>query len=200
LGLCVVGLIAIAAIAVMTGGRGIGSTSPNQETPFSTIPPTLVSTIIDPSSLPTDTNIPPTNVPTILPTAVPTITPTRIPTSTNTPACGAKYPSRLQPNRDAGVCTSKAERLIIREYASLSAPEIFRIYTGEVIHMLEGPICADDFWWWKVNIYSGTPYGFDTNIAPTWNPMGTTEQTVSGWAREGWDTTDPYFICPLPNP
>jgi hypothetical protein len=100
----------------------------------------------------------------------------------------------LQPNKDAKVCTS-SERLIIREFSGLSAPEIFRIYTGTVIRVLDGPVCVDEFWWWKVNIYPDTPYGFDTNNAPTWNPIGTTEKDTIGWAREGWDNKDTYYLC-----
>ena len=66
------------------------------------------------------------------------------------------------------------------------------LYPGTYIRILEGPVCSDNFWWWKVQIYPGTTYGLQGySYSQTW----TTNQTYSGWAREGWDNIDTYFIC-----
>jgi serine/threonine protein kinase len=194
LGLCVVGLASIAIIVLTTVNERNSNkdASLNPELPFSTLAPT---SFVQAVPLPTDTSLPPTNFPILTPTDTATLTPiTNTPIGTNTPICSPEHPPLLQPNKDAKVCTS-SERLIIREFSGLSAPEIFRIYTGTVIRVLDGPVCVDEFWWWKVNIYPDTPYGFDTNNAPTWNPIGTTEKDTIGWAREGWDNKDTYYLC-----
>jgi hypothetical protein len=104
---------------------------------------------------------------------------------------GAKYPSRLKAGNDARVCT-KNDRLIIRRSASMSAAELISIYPGTFIKILDGPVCSDDFWWWKVEIYTGTTYGLQEK---GYNPLGTTNRSYIGWAREGWDNIDAYFLC-----
>ena len=74
----------------------------------------------------------------------------------------------------------------------MNAAEIFSLYPGTTIRILEGPVCADDFWWWKIEIPAGTIFskqGYDYNR--TW----TANSITIGWAREGWDDTDAYFIC-----
>ena len=104
---------------------------------------------------------------------------------------GAKYPTRIRPGRDASVCT-KIDRVIIRTSAGMNESEILSLYTGTTVRVLEGPVCADNFWWWKVEIYPGTTYGLQ---AYGYDPLGTTDQTNYGWVREGWDEKDAYFIC-----
>lgn len=104
---------------------------------------------------------------------------------------GAKYPSRLTAGNDARVCTNY-DRLIIRRSASMSAAELISIYPGTFIKILGGPVCSEDFWWWKVEIYTGTTYGLQEK---GYNPVGTTNRSYIGWAREGWDNIDAYFLC-----
>lgn len=144
------------------------------------IQPTTKLKYDQPTSVPA-TNVPPSYDP---PTSVPDVSPT--------PSCPrAKYPTRLQPNREARICT-QSERVIIRRSPDMAAQEIFSLYPGTTIRILKGPVCADDFWWWKVEIYVGTVFGkqgYDYNH--TW----VTERTFEGWAREGWDDKDAYFIC-----
>lgn len=132
----------------------------------------------------------PTSAPPLQVFPTDTLAPIKQPTAT--PSCPrAKYPTRLRVDADARVCT-KNERLIIRKTASMNGEERFSIYTGTTIRIVEGPVCADDFWWWKVEVYPGTPYG---KQGRGFNPIGTTAQSVLGWAREGWDDTDAYYIC-----
>jgi hypothetical protein len=146
----------------------------------------------------------------VIPTATPTSSPTHIatftlePTQTYTPSpsetpkpvdlplCpGAKYSSRLQANRDAQVCTQFV-RLTIRISTSLYADEIISLYPRTYIHLLEGPVCAESFWWWKVEVYAGTTYSLQ---AYPYEKTLITEQSIIGWAREGWDMENEYFIC-----
>jgi hypothetical protein len=44
-----------------------------------------------------------------------------------------------------------------------------------LIAILGGPICAEDWSWWRVRTASG----------------------AVGWVSEGGDDVDPYFICPV---
>ncbi|MBV6467009.1 MAG: hypothetical protein PGMFKBFP_02341 [Anaerolineales bacterium] len=104
---------------------------------------------------------------------------------------GAKYPTRLEAGRDATVCT-KDDRLIIRKASNMAAAELMSIYPGTAIKIVDGPVCSNDFWWWKVKIYQGTLYGLQDK---GFDPVGTTKKDFSGWAREGWDNIDAYFLC-----
>jgi hypothetical protein len=111
--------------------------------------------------------------------------------SNNVSCPGAVYPTRLVSNREATICT-KVDRLIIRRSAGMNASEILSLYPGTTIKILKGPVCSDDFWWWKIEIYPGTLYGLQDR---GFDPIGTTDRTIYGWAREGWDNKDTYFIC-----
>jgi len=92
------------------------------------------------------------------------------------------------------VCT-KSERVIVRTSASMKASEVLSLYPGYTIRILEGPVCADDFWWWKVEIYPGTPIS-DQNHG--YNDFWKSVDKYTGWAREGFDEIDSYFLCPIP--
>jgi len=48
-----------------------------------------------------------------------------------------------------------------------------RIETGTGFEVIAGPQCSNSMFWWKIDI-NGT----------------------IGWASEGGDNIDPYFICP----
>jgi hypothetical protein len=200
LGLCLLGFLAVYLIVRLGAGK-VNEVASANVSPAANVATTVPALPVanEPSLVSTDTSIPPTDFPTLVSVDTPTLAPPDIP-STNTPGCNPRFPSRIQPNRDARVCTEN-ERVIVRFEAGSSSPEQFRIYPGATIFILEGPVCLhdeadnEDYWWWKLKIYAGTPFGYDTNIAPTWNPMGITEQDVIGWAREGWDATDKRFIC-----
>lgn len=113
-------------------------------------------------------------------------------TTNNSVSCpGAKYPTLLEASRDAHICT-QVDRLIVRKTANMNASEVLSLYPGTTIRILQGPVCANDFWWWKVEIYPGTTYGLQDR---GYDPLGTTNKTYYGWAREGWDNKDAYFIC-----
>lgn len=188
IGLCAIGIIAI-AIIVMSSSTGGGGTPSNPEPSQPPVYESPIPAYESPIPWPTDTSRP-ADVPQPLPpTSIP---PTQPPTSTPTPSCpGAKYPTRIQADREARVCT-QSDRLIVRSSADMNASEVLSLYPGAYVRILEGPVCADNFWWWKVEIYPGTTYslqGYD--YSQTWN----TNQTYYGWAREGWDNKDSYFMC-----
>ena len=180
IGVVVIGIcLVIAAVIFMSGKDPITSPEPT----YSYEQPAATTSRVE------STSRPPTSAPVASSVSEPLPT---IPRPTDTPSCPrAKYPTRLESDRNAIVCT-KTDRLIVRTSADMEAREIFSIYTGTTIKILEGPVCADDFWWWKIEIYPGTPYGFQLK---GFNPLGTTDQSYVGWAREGWDNKDSYFIC-----
>ena len=184
-GMIVVGICVLAAIYFLVQGTN----SPSAPEPTEFIPyvePTSRPEIAAPTSQPPA--VPPTIAP-IVPTLV-VVSPTTA--STATPSCPlAKYPTRLKADREARICT-KEDRVIVRRSADMDATEILSLYPGATIRILEGPVCADDFWWWKVEIYPGTMFGLQGYpYSRTW----TANRTYYGWAREGWDDKDSYFIC-----
>lgn len=189
LGLCAAGVIAIVVIAALSGSLGNG-TSANPE-PTTYKPPTLIIPTNNPTARPADTQRP-TDVPPPVEPPTQRPDPTDTPKPTDTPSCpGAKYPTRLKADREARVCT-QTDRLIVRQSARMNAPEVLSLYPGTYVRILEGPVCADNFWWWKIEIYPGTVYGLQ---GYAYNQTSTTNQTYYGWAREGWDEKDSYFLC-----
>jgi serine/threonine protein kinase len=180
-GICLV----VAAILILQGNGSPSAPEPTDFVPY--VAPTSRPVEAAPTARPAE--VQPTTRP---PQVIPTLIPTNPPTPTAVPSCpNAKYPTRLVADRDARVCT-KSERLIVRKNHRLNAGEVLSLYPGTTIRILEGPVCADNFWWWKVEVYPGTTYGLQGySYSKTW----TTNQSYTGWAREGWDEIDAYFIC-----
>ena len=177
LGICLV----VAAILIWQGNGSPSAPEPTVYNPY--VAPTSRPVDVEPTSRPAE----------VQPTTRPAqVIPTDVPTSTPVPTCpNAKYPTRLRKDADARVCT-KNERLIVRKSPRLNGAEVLSLYPGTTIRILAGPVCADNFWWWKVEIYPGTPYGLQGySYSKTW----TTNQSCTGWAREGWDEVDADFIC-----
>ncbi len=186
LGFSLFGVVAIVVISILFTSGGNGSSSYNE--PYAYAQPTS-SNEVYPTPWPTNTEyvyVPPTEQPTQRPA------PTNPPVPTAVPTCpGAKYPTRLKADREARVCT-QSDRLIVRTSADMDASEVLSLYPGTYVRVLEGPVCADNFWWWKIEVYSGTTYGLQGySYGQTW----TTNKTYYGWAREGWDNKDTYFLC-----
>lgn len=179
----IMGICLLAAAILILQGNG----SPSVPEPTAFVP------YIAPTSRPVDAEPTSRPIEVVQPTSPPPqVIPTNPPTATKVPSCpGAQYPTRLVADRDARVCT-KTERLIVRRNHRLNADELLSLYPGTTIRILEGPVCADNFWWWKVEVYPGTIYGLQGySYSTTWRTL----QTYTGWAREGWDAIDPYFIC-----
>jgi serine/threonine protein kinase len=187
-GIVVVGICILGALYFLLRD----TSSPSAPEPTALIPyvaPTAVPPAVQPTQPPPNSPGDLPTIPPVIPTLV-VIQPTNPPSPTATPSCPrAKYPTQLKADRDAYICT-QSERVIVRRAADMSADEIFSLYPDTTIRILEGPVCADDFWWWKIEIYANTIYG-KQGSSRTW----TTTKSVFGWAREGWDDKDPYFIC-----
>lgn len=89
--------------------------------------------------------------------------------------CPGTMVSRLKVGMNAEVTTSgMAPQLSLRAQPSVSAGKIHVIAAGRDLVILDGPICADNSYWWYIR----------------------SEQGFEGWAREG-DSED-YWIDPLP--
>jgi hypothetical protein len=73
----------------------------------------------------------------------------------------------------ARVCT-KSDDLIVREAPGIEGEELTRIKPGTDFMIIDGPSCANNWSWWKVELDSG----------------------LEGWVAEGDDNIDTYFICP----
>ena len=103
------------------------------------------------------------------------LAPTSAPDTIQIPACAGTKPTRLHVGMNAEVTTSgMAPQLSIRAQPSMSAEKVHVIAAGRDMVILQGPVCADNSYWWYIR----------------------SEQGFEGWAREG-DNED-YWIDPLP--
>ena len=136
--------------------------SPLTHTPTSSSAPTQSPTATPPSTAirpPTATPLSPTNVLT--------------PTEGGPSGCPGAPPQRVRVGDRAWVCTAY-DQLVVRRQPGLGSREITRLKPGTYVTIVDGPICANVWSWWKVRTDSG----------------------IAGWVAEGGDEIDPYFICP----
>jgi hypothetical protein len=108
-------------------------------------------------------------------------------------ACPGAKPQRVEVGDTAKVCT-KSDNLIVRDKPKASGSETFRIPPGTRISIINGPTCANNSSWWKVEVPAGIQVRKGAYDAPTYRLSSDT----IGWVREGSDEIDPYFICPVP--
>lgn len=87
--------------------------------------------------------------------------------------CPGAPPQRVQVGGRARVCT-QSDLLRVRRQPSLTSSVVTRLRPGTYVTVLDGPTCANNYSWWKIQ---------------------TGSRTV-GWVSEGGDRIDPYFICP----
>ncbi|MCW5874906.1 MAG: SH3 domain-containing protein [Anaerolineales bacterium] len=166
----IIALLAIAAIwavfASMTPKSPSGSS-------FSAVPLNQTSQL----ALPTSTLRSFTPTPRLLPTptlrSFSTLTPTRSGTSSSISSCPGAPPQRLEINHNALVCT-RSDSVYLREGPARNYAVVRRAPPGTVVSVFGGPVCADSWSWWEVELPSG----------------------YTGWMAEGGDSTDPYFLCP----
>ncbi len=88
--------------------------------------------------------------------------------------CPRAHSQRMKLGEQARVCT-QSDDLIVRKDPGLDGKELIGIKTGTDFMIIEGPACANNWFWWKVELDSG----------------------LEGWVSEGGDNIDPYFICPV---
>lgn len=107
----------------------------------------------------------------------PTETPQVIPTLTSTPtawaACPNSYLSKLYKGMKAKLSDEPPLPNRIRDQASTSAKIIGMIQPGEIVDIIDGPGCSNQWTWWKIRTSGG----------------------VIGWTAEG-DGTD-YWLLPV---
>ena len=88
-------------------------------------------------------------------------------------SCPGAPSQRVIVGDKAYVCT-KSDNLAVRKGPGKSEPKITMIATGTNFVIVKGPICADNWSWWRIRINDGTV----------------------GWVSEGGDSIDSYFFCP----
>jgi hypothetical protein len=88
--------------------------------------------------------------------------------------CPGAAPQRVMIGKQASVCT-QSDDLIVRKGPGLDGKVLTGIEPGTNFMITDGPACADNWFWWKVELDSG----------------------LEGWVAEGGDDIDPYFICPV---
>lgn len=89
------------------------------------------------------------------PPLVPTPVPTRAPTPTPSPTLVAPAPAGLAPGARARVTNLGGAALRARTAPGLSSPVTARIPEGREVTVLEGPVEADGYVWWRVEAAEG---------------------------------------------
>ena len=92
----------------------------------------------------------------------------------NIKECPGAPPQRVMISEKARVCT-KSDDLIVREEPGHDGKVLTGIKPGTNFMIIDGPSCANNWSWWKIELDSG----------------------LDGWVAEGGDNIDPYFICPV---
>lgn len=105
---------------------------------------------------------------TLLPS--PSIAPSITPPPPSPFSCAGAATPRLLINQNAEVVTSNTVR--VRDKPTLNGNVLVNIRQGESVLVLEGPVCADTFVWWRVQL----------------------SDNRSGWLAEG--NQDQYFLAP----
>ena len=114
------------------------------------------------------------------------------PTSTSTlaaneNACKEGIPQKFEVGDMVRVCTGQ-DRLILRNDPSLDGSEIFRMYPGVKLVLIDGPRCGTQDTWWQVSVRAGSWVWDGHEFA--------TAGEEFGWIREGGRDGDDYYICP----
>lgn len=112
--------------------------------------------------------------------------PTQTPTDDG--SCADGIAQRAKVGDKVKICTTE-DRLILRTEPNSDANEIFRMYPGLKVVIIDGPTCGSQHTWFKVRVAAGSW---------VWDGQGfVTEEEVVGWVREGGAEGDLYYICPV---
>jgi len=95
------------------------------------------------------------------------------PTSEGLSSCPYAPQQRVQVADRARVCTGH-ERLGLHAQPQQHSPEVTSLESGTLFTVIDGPVCANGWSWWKIHTDSGTV----------------------GWVAEGGNDIGPYSICP----
>jgi DNA-binding beta-propeller fold protein YncE len=116
-----------------------------------------------------------------LPTATPTITPTATPIPfTPDPNCRSDYATRLKIGDRAKVSETPPTANRVRAQANLDGAYLGSIYPGEIVEIIDGPICSNNWTWWRIRAEANDVHG-----------------ELVGWTAEG--DKDNYWLVPVTN-
>jgi WD40 repeat protein len=82
------------------------------------------------------------------------------PTPTPDPLCGDVLPPRLVVGKAAWVDDTSSTPNRLRAAPSLSADHLSYALPGAELDVLDGPVCADGLWWWRVLILENNLVGW----------------------------------------
>jgi hypothetical protein len=88
-------------------------------------------------------------------------------------SCSYAPDPRLTVGGSARVVVTSENRLRIRSEAGLSGTQVAALVNGDTVDILDGPVCADGYYWWQV----------------------ATNEGVIGWAAEG--DFNAYYLTPI---
>ena len=89
--------------------------------------------------------------------------------------CPGAPPQQMVVNQRGYICTQR-DVVALRTDPNRAADVLKYLNSGTDFLVANGPMCADNWSWWYVQLDSGEV----------------------GWIAEGGDEIDPYFICPQP--
>ena len=109
--------------------------------------------------IPTDTPQPPATPTSTPQPATPTLTPTLAPTFTRTPlACVVSYATRLHVGGQAR--EQNDDNHNVRSQPNTSGRILGQISNGQIVDVLDGPVCGNNMWWWYVRSTSSALTGW----------------------------------------
>jgi hypothetical protein len=97
-------------------------------------------------------------------------------------SCPGAIPQEVTIGDEVLVCTKKDRVKVKEEPAPGDEREIFRVYPGTSLTIVDGPICAYNSYWWKVLVPANTKASEGQTDLDDFFP---TEQYFIGWIREG---------------
>lgn len=94
-------------------------------------------------------------------------------------SCKGAFPQEFRVNSRAIVKTEQ-DRLIVRSSAGTDYVQLFRIYTGTIVTVLDGPECSEGSSWWYIRVDKGTEV-----YNPLTNRNYYLKEDSEGWVRGG---------------
>ncbi len=161
---CVVLLAGVGSLAILSG-KAQADWSVYQITPPTLTPtPFLTDT---PQPTPTETPITPAATPSSTPQTPVPITPTNEPPSPPEPP-GGPLPTAPPPDMLGWYAIVVRPELSLSSAPGFAAPHLQTLSQGSRVCVLEGPVRADELWWWKFRADEGTEgWGVGDNVEKT---------------------------------
>lgn len=163
-----VSLIALFLVACSASPAAAPTTAPTAE-PV-TVAPTAVQPTTSPTAPPVSSTAPP---PSTTPSQTPSPYPSFTPFPTRASACPGAPPIKISVGITAMVSTDPPFPNSVRAEPRKAAKLLGDIQPGETMAILEGPMCGDNYTWWRVRAETG----------------------LEGWTSEGTQKT--YWLVTL---